>query len=295
MKTEYNGSWILNPNSWIKHDENLRSEARRFLTHCATDIVKIDYETDLRLFQTMINEDIDSVYETPSDIIFANTVPLKDLEIEVDERKHIFPNGKFGRLVRYRIIIFDDLVSVLNGSDHKKEIGYLFGSIPDIGEYIVSLYVERGNNYIFPNRVWSVSRSEYFPVSINNFTNTWYAIQISLLHPEIKTLFASPSRIPIHGKKSSAGSKGMRKAKYVKMHRIEIEDIKNITHEKGKGINRKCLVWYVIGHWRKYKSGKTVFIQGYWKGKLRNIKQNLDERERIIDPDETCHKCNAIV
>jgi hypothetical protein len=29
-------------------------------------------------------------------------------------------------------------------------------------------------------------------------------------------------------------------------------------------------LWHVTGHWRHYKSGKRVFVQGYWKGSERN-------------------------
>ena len=56
------------------------------------------------------------------------------------------------------------------------------------------------------------------------------------------------------------------------------------SYDDHKKINRKCLCWYVIGHWREYKNGNKIFIQGYWKGALRNAKKNYDDgRERIID------------
>ena len=32
----------------------------------------------------------------------------------------------------------------------------------------------------------------------------------------------------------------------------------------------QCPLWYVIGHWRTYSSGKKIFIKGYWKGPERN-------------------------
>ena len=50
----------------------------------------------------------------------------------------------------------------------------------------------------------------------------------------------------------------------------------------GREYERHTLVWYVIGHWRNYGSGKRVFIQPYWKGALRNLKMSLDGRDREI-------------
>ena len=45
--------------------------------------------------------------------------------------------------------------------------------------------------------------------------------------------------------------------------------------------------WYVIGHYRHYKNGKTGWVNGYWKGALRETKKSFDEgRQRIL---ETSH------
>jgi hypothetical protein len=51
------------------------------------------------------------------------------------------------------------------------------------------------------------------------------------------------------------------------------------------------MIWYVTGHWREYKkTGKRIFIQGYWKGALRDMKstafQNLEPRERELVTSE---------
>jgi hypothetical protein len=61
-------------------------------------------------------------------------------------------------------------------------------------------------------------------------------------------------------------------------------DIKNAFEKRG--FVRKSMIWYVTGHWREYKSGKRIFIQGYWKGALRHSKDdvipNLEPREREL-------------
>ena len=260
----------------IPFDMSLLNKVKPFINNPATDIVKIDHKTDMGLFQTFVNENVNTITLTPSDIFFANTIPLKDIEIEVDERNEVFSYGK-GMIIRYRMIVFDDLQDLYN--KEKAEIGYLVVYVPNSKSVMCafSLSVEKGNDYIIPTSAYTVVN---VPCTVNIFTNTWYAIQIALLHPQIKTLFDKPARVPVHNKGNYKCNK--RKIKYIRVHNLRIDDVKNITHEPGT-INRKCLVWYVIGHWRQYKSGKRVFIQGYWKGQLRDIKRNLDERERVID------------
>ena len=51
----------------------------------------------------------------------------------------------------------------------------------------------------------------------------------------------------------------------------------------GKKNKRHALLWHVIGHWRTYKSGKKVFVQPYWKGALREVKNMEEAREREIN------------
>lgn len=264
----------------IYFDENLVKAVKPYLNYPASDIVRIDHQTDMELYQSLINEDLGSSVYTPSDIVFANTIPLKDIEIQIDERSTDFSFGK-GKLVRYRVILFDNLSNIDNASK-PTSIGYLVLYIPDSKKpaIIFSLAVQKGNNYIFPLSAYSMVN---IPLVLNIFTNTWYAIQISLLHPKIKTLFDNPTKVPLHNNNISPNR--VRKVKYIKIHKIRIKDVKDITHEPGER-NRKCLVWYVIGHWRKYKTGKEIFIQGYWKGQLRDIKKNLDNRERIITVEE---------
>ena len=263
------------PGYYIDYDDTLILRVSPYIKHRAADVVKMDHETDEELYTTLINKDINSVELTPSDIFFANTIPLKDLEIDIDERNKSFKWGK-GCLVKYRIVIPE------NFDISQKEVGYLivYHKETDTPFFVASFGVNKGSDYISMVKGWSLFPFKY-PVYSNIFTNTWYAIQIALLNPRIKTLFSNPTKVPIHNKGQSNSSQ-RRKVKYTKVYKLNVNDVKDITYSPEK-INRKCLVWYVIGHWRKYKSGKEIFIQGYWKGQLREIKQNLDDRERIVD------------
>ena len=116
---------------------------------------------------------------------------------------------------------------------------------------------------------------------------TWYGIQIALLHPAVKSVFKFPARTTEPGA-SSSQKPHKRKAKYIRKHYITLDKLEEVSNSKEKRkINRKCLAWYVIGHWRTYEDGKKVFVMPYWKGALRNMKQNADsdDRERKIEWD----------
>ena len=256
---------------YVMCDPKLLNEIKPYSNSYGSDLVKIDKQTDERLYTTILNQDINSVIETPSDIVFANTIPIKDLEIEVDE------TNDGGSVVRYRTIIFDDLSNITDSGD-TKEIGYLIIYYKRQPAFIYVLAVNSGIEYIFVNRAWSRFNT---PSIVNIFTNTWYAIEVMLLHPKLKTIFLNPQTIPIHNHTNAKGQ-GKQKVKYIKKHYVSLTDVENITRPQGKDRIRKCLIWYVVGHWRTYGNGKRVFIQGYWKGELRALKQNVTERERAV-------------
>ena len=114
--------------------------------------------------------------------------------------------------------------------------------------------------------------------------SVWYSVNTSLLNPVIKDVFVSHSKpTPVSSGKSTNTNKRA-KIRYIKQHIISMDDV-NDAFEK-RGFMRRSMIWYVTGHWRKYQNGKRVFIQGYWKGALRHMKdtafQNLEPREREL-------------
>ena len=116
--------------------------------------------------------------------------------------------------------------------------------------------------------------------TIGNFIQIFSEINLALLNPYFEAvIMESATKIPIADttpKKKNANNRNKRaKIRYVR--RLRIGDIEEKCQKRG--ITRHAQIWYVTGHWRQYKSGKRVFIQGYWKGALRETK-NSDTRER---------------
>lgn len=109
----------------------------------------------------------------------------------------------------------------------------------------------------------------------------WYAIQVTLLNPLCKE-FTSTTTV-VQETTSNKKQKKPPKKKYIKRLYIDTNkmDELGICVEKNKH-KFKSPIWWVMGHWRQYKSGKRVFIKGYWKGALREL-QNSESRERVID------------
>lgn len=120
----------------------------------------------------------------------------------------------------------------------------------------------------------------------------WYATQITLLNPLIKYRTVE-KQVIIPPKKTRNGKKksGAPKIKYFKTIYVESDQLdqffEETKNEKGE-IQRHCLMWYVTGHWRQYKNGKRIFIQGYWKGEGRfsGIENETRQRELVLDEDD---------
>ena len=113
----------------------------------------------------------------------------------------------------------------------------------------------------------------------------YHGINVLLLNPVIQDVFEKhSSKEPIERGKA-IGKNKRAKIRYIKKHVIKATDIEEAFEKQG--YTRHAMIWYVTGHWREYsKTGKRVFIQGYWKGALRHMKdtafQNLEPREREI-------------
>lgn len=108
------------------------------------------------------------------------------------------------------------------------------------------------------------------------FLNDWYGIQILLLNPQCQSIMENPTKEKIYTRVGT-GKDRKRVVKYVRKHYITAEGIDEALYGHGhKDFERKTMAWYVIGHWRQYKNGTRKFINGYWKGPLREMKRNLD-------------------
>ena len=270
-----------------------------------SDIVRLDWDSD-EIISSFWDKYAGSFRRTPSDLFFAETIPIMDLEIEIDERNHFYDERNcFGRVTTYRVTIFSDYKERIKASDfdHCVIVGAITQRLPIMNFYmIIPIVLCKGVDFILT----SCSYGVYDPIqkttptmkyretrdSLSSWTTeylqTWYGIQISLLHPDIKEVFSNPTKEIVFSNKNSSYKKRKRITRYVKKHIINQEMLDNTLSPKtSKKMNRKTLVWYVIGHWRHYKDGNRVFVKGYWKGALRHLKKNLDEtRERIIDSNK---------
>lgn len=114
-----------------------------------------------------------------------------------------------------------------------------------------------------------------------NFIQIFSEINLALLNPYFEAvIMESSTKIPTNdnatSKKKNTNTHNKRvKIRYVR--KLRIGDIEEKCQKRG--ITRHAQIWYVTGHWRQYKSGKRIFIQGYWKGALRETK-NCEARER---------------
>lgn len=216
--------------------------------------------------------------QIPADILFTGTIPLEDCQISVSyetERKQ--------SEVTFRVHIFRELLDMLKEPDKAIKIGYLM-----IGKTIIQIIAVNGYDFCVFGRVGFVNEKETIEMIqhcgeqnikavCHSCMSTWYGIQIALLHPTIKNVFANPTLIEKKDR-SANGNRSNRPVKYIKYHYVKLNQLKNALNEKG--IERKCLAWYVIGHWRTYKDGRKVFIKPYWKGALRELKGKALEEPR---------------
>ena len=108
---------------------------------------------------------------------------------------------------------------------------------------------------------------------------SWVAIQTMLLNPVIAIRF---KRTSIPDDSTKVIKKGKKQPKrYVK--KITIDDLSDLEFGETKGKhNIKEPFWWVSGQWREYKSGKKIFIEGYWKGPFREYGRVDEPREREI-------------
>lgn len=253
-----------------------------------SDFITLTHKEDVFLQDLWMGGDMHE-RRTPSDIVFANTIPLKDCIIEVDERADLNAS-----VARCRIVIFEKYLRLSDGEviigAVIPEAGYLIKNNP----FYHVLYVSAGHDAIAISLYAKSELADYIYQDselchkINSvlisWLFTWYGIQIALLHPDVKNVFSCPTRQVLATGSANKTSR-QRKTKYIRKHILTLDNLERAAHtNEAKKFNRRCLVWYVIGHWREYPSGKKVFIQPYWKGPLRQTRRNAegDDRKRII-------------
>lgn len=223
----------------------------------------------------------------PNDLFISDTVPLPDIVFKMTVYSDDFSRVQYEFL--FRCLYFEgNLTIVLQTS--KGLTTAVKGRFTGNDQYEIDNSVVYTTDDILSD---IDDQSSYHKNAIKiaslgmayNILGPWYAMQIMLLNPVIKErLFKNGSKeklrystSSITGKETSPKHK-KRKAKYVRY-----KEFNKLILEHDVIKKRHTLCWYVIGHYRTYKSGKKVWVHGYWKGPLRELQKNLDEgRERVL-------------
>ena len=118
--------------------------------------------------------------------------------------------------------------------------------------------------------------------------NTWYGIQLALLHPAVKEVFAHPGIESVMEARPRKDGKKRRFVRYIRKHIITADALTHAAKSpiQSSGFTRHTPIWCVIGHWRHYADGRKVFVEPYWKGEMRHFRMDLDGREREIVIEE---------
>jgi hypothetical protein len=279
-----------------------------------TDHLLLDESTLYKLGSYWITDDYKNKYHdfnefmVPSDLIWANTVPIKDMVIEYktdtkpkirDTPLGVVVDTKSIRIIQFRQPDINDettytcMLGIVTMSDDSEYI-VPFGIPNSESEYYKECIAMSNKVGALKYGIYSTKKtiaddkyktsnmkailnilSEYIPV--------WYGIQVGILNPAIKLVFdkhTNPKYAIVETKKDR---KGKQKIKIRYVRRVTItEEMFNECLERS--YIRKKLCWYVTGHWRNQavKDGhKRIFIQGYWKGVARDSK-NADTREREV-------------
>lgn len=257
---------------------SVMNAAQEWKSFCG-DFVKADAIYENEYFKTIVDSIVKENGGIPDDIITSQTVPLTNISIEIDSIMadvHINYAKEDGNTRE----ILENYEEYENAIDLLLITGWIHFHSKDLSSSIfVSLYSTLSKKILMPYS--PVDLDENSKLSIYNIMKLWYGIQILLLHPRVEVIERKAVLQKLKGKDKITATSTGRKVKYIKRYYITPEDI-DLMINGDRHYKRKCLSWYVIGHYREYKNGKRIFIQGYWKGELRALKRNFDERERVV-------------
>ena len=222
----------------------------------------------------MFRDDIvGSKIDLISDVIWSETIPLKDFTVSV-----IGPR-------RMRFLLFENALNALEDAPEGKPL--MIGAVQELGwNSFWLLAVVKGETRAVISFEHYSSDGEMLNKSgekvlqgIRDLWRLWHGIQLALLHPKVREVFSHPKMAKEYTRKKDATGKRRRQTRYIRRHVIDGDEMKSQLRE----INRTCLAWYVIGHWRHLKSGKVVYVRGHWRGEMRELQRNIDGgREREI-------------
>ena len=246
---------------------------------------------------------------TPADLIFSKTVPLTDIVCHFKE--FAFEDDGSPISASFRVFLYNNWKEIADMVQTKKDtLAVIGGIIPKFS--FASKKKKRRKEQCVAFPICIASEADFllaFNMAYKNITresvkilsikdihmwntmilNTFYGIQLALLNPITEKVIAKQKEHPISTRSFTIGKKQKdRKVVYVKKYYIHEGDITRAINEY-RTHNMRCPLYYVIGHKRHLRSGKVIWINGYWKGPERHKMQHLNEedslemRQRIID------------
>lgn len=272
--------WMIQPILYESDDVFLEAYKRSLAFNA--DIVEADGIIENKNLSDMINQLCGEMQGVPNDLWFANTLPLPDMTFYVDNTKvdiHIKEKSQSTFNAHYDIFYMIGWLKICD-IYNKDRVYDFYGLFIHPGSKIIDVFQSSHEYHKNLNDFYNENR-DAFGIAL---LEVWYAIQILLLHPRSVEVKRKATKQRLHGKEKIISSNSSRKVKYIRHYTITKDDVNYILDgDTEHTYNRKCLSWYVIGHWRKYKSGKKIFINGYWKGALRETKRSYDERNRTVE------------
>jgi len=245
----------------------------------------------------------------PADIFFDLTIPVTDMIIDFIDDNDISLRSRIVVLPKYDVLV-DAMLSgmVEDIKDTNLPVAYILFEfdVARKNEFIVKpVFLKSGMDtpeflpyfgYIDMNNpqrktpsnvVAKKNTPEMYTKRAYELYNIWYAIQYTLLHPIIKTIYARPVTATVSvPDRTKNPKKRVKRVKYLKKHIIKPGDyIEELNRDAGlRSFERRTATWYVTGHWRNYKDGKKVFIKPYWKGVNREEKNHEMRRRELVIP-----------
>lgn len=253
-----------------------------------TDVIKYDDGELTELPNKFIVADKNGKRGMSSDIFYADTIPLPNctVSLKVPNVSDITLDAHF--------MADKDAIGTLSTNRGKKDTRVIHGFLCFVN----------GNKHVMDGwkcDVFSVivgkngevcvateDRDDGYRTSVMTLSLTlgWYCAQILILNSDIKNVFGKPKKETLYTNMDKNGkpSKTLRKVGTFRTHTVTLDGVERKLTET-YGVNRKCLAWYVRGHWRT-RNGIERFVHGYWKGPMRNVKNVIDSengtRERVL-------------
>ena len=212
-----------------------------------------------------------------------------------------------GKQYRFRIVIFEDYKEIIDRYlENDEESAVIVGictrqfTEPGTGNEVgFPITIQKGEDYInnteimYFRNVPNGMKQEAIPQGLAfllqaGALSIWYGIQLALLNPVTKEAFVRAGKAKYRDAQSTEKGSTYKKGptRYIKVRRLHEGNFDRLLKGTGRSRERHTLAWRVIGHWRHYQNGKTVFIKPYWKGLLKDIQKEDCRERKIVLPEE---------